>query len=140
MERLAAVMLSGRFTLSDMYLQMAAVSKMGTLQKIVSFLPGFGSLQGKIDYEESQKKLSRFKVIMDSMTKEEKDEPHLIKGKRIERIAGGAGVTTHDVRELLKQYNQSKKTISAMGKDRKMRKQMMKQMGNIDLGDLQDLP
>ncbi|MBO4763594.1 MAG: hypothetical protein J5485_03100, partial [Candidatus Methanomethylophilaceae archaeon] len=41
---------------------------------------------------------------------------------RIDRIANGAGVSSHDVRELLKQYNQTKKTMAAVGKNRKMRK------------------
>ena len=93
----------------------------------------------KIDYEESQKRLARYKVIMDSMTREEKDEPNLIKGKRIERIAIGAGVPASEVKVLLKQYNQSKKMMGSIGKDRKMRKQLMKQMGNMDLDGLQDL-
>ena len=139
MEQLAKNMLSGRFTLTDMYQQMAAVSKMGPLQKVMSMIPGFSSMEGKIDYEESQKRLIKFRVIMDSMTAEEKDEPNVIKGKRIERIAKGAGVTTQDVRGLLKQYNQSKKMLGSMGKDRKMRKKMMQQMGNIDMDGLQDL-
>ena len=139
MEQLARSMMSGRFTLSDMYQQMAAVNKMGPLQKVMSMVPGFSSIEDKINYEESQKRLVMFRVIMDSMTKEEKDEPNLIKGKRIERIAMGAGVSPHDVRGLLKQYNQSKKMMSSFGKDRKMRKQLMKQMGNMDLDGLQDL-
>ncbi|MDR2846347.1 MAG: signal recognition particle protein Srp54 [Candidatus Methanoplasma sp.] len=138
MEDLARAMLSGRFTLNDMYKQMAAVTKMGPLQKVMSMLPGMGGMEGKIDYEASQAKLSRFKVIMDSMTNYEKEEPNSIKGKRIERIAAGAGVATHDVRDLLKQYNQSKKMMGSIGKDRKVRKQMMKQLGGMDLDDLQD--
>ncbi|MCL2317821.1 MAG: signal recognition particle protein Srp54 [Methanomassiliicoccaceae archaeon] len=139
MEQLAKNMMSGRFTLNDMYQQMAAVSKMGPLQKVMSMIPGFSNMEGKIDYEESQKKLYMFKVIMDSMTHEEKDDPNKIKGKRIDRIAKGAGVTTADVRGLLKQYHQSKKTLSAMSKDRKVRKQMMKQLGGMDMEGLQDL-
>ncbi|MCL1811621.1 MAG: signal recognition particle protein Srp54 [Methanomassiliicoccaceae archaeon] len=139
MEQLARSMMSGRFTLSDMYQQMAAVSKMGPLQKVMSMIPGFSNMEDKINYDESQKRLFMYRVIMDSMTKEEKDEPNIIKGKRIERIAAGAGVSTHEVRGLLKQYHQSKKMIGAMGKDRKMRKQLMKQMGNMDMDSLQDM-
>ncbi|MDR1954815.1 MAG: signal recognition particle protein Srp54 [Candidatus Methanoplasma sp.] len=138
-EQLAKNMLSGRFTLSDMYQQMAAVSKMGPLQKVMSMIPGFSNMEDKINYEESQKRLARYRVIMDSMTKEEKDEPNIIKGKRIERIAMGAGTSPQEVRGLLKQYNQSKKMMGSFGKDRKMRKQLMKQMGNIDMDGLQDL-
>ena len=124
--------MSGRFTLNDMYAQMKAVKKMGALKKIVGMLPGMSKVEDKIDFDASQAKLDQFKVIMDSMTKQEKDEPSLIKGKRIERIARGAGVTTHDVKELLKQYNNSKKMMGSVSKDRKMRKKMQKQFGNMD--------
>jgi len=137
MEQVARNMLSGRFTLNDMYYQMSEVSKMGPLQKVMSMIPGMSNMENKIDYEESQKKLSKYKVIMDSMTNDEKEDPNIIKGKRIERIASGAGVATQDVRGLLKQFNQSKKLMGSIGKDRKMRKQMMKQFGNVDLEDLQ---
>jgi signal recognition particle subunit SRP54 len=138
MEVLARAMLSGRFTLNDMYKQMAAVTKMGPLQKVMSMLPGMGNMEGKIDFEASQAKLGKYKVIMDSMTNYEKEEPNSIKGKRIDRIATGAGVSSHEVRELLKQYNQSKKMMGSIGKDRKVRKQMMKQFGGMDMDSLQD--
>lgn len=138
LEQVAKNMLSGRFSLTDMYQQMQAVTKMGPLQKVMSMIPGMSNMEDKIDYEASQAKLARYKVIMDSMTKQEKDEPNIIKGKRIERIAVGSGVSGHDVRELLKQYNQSKKMMGSFGKDRKMRKKMMKQFGGMDLDGIQD--
>ncbi len=139
MEKVSKAIMTGRFNLNDMYYQMAAVGKMGTLQKLMSMLPGMSSLEDKIDYEASQKKLTVFRTIMDSMTPEEKEDPSIIKSKRIERIAAGAGVTPHDVRELLKQYSATKKTMQSFGKDRKMRKQMMKQLGGVDLDSLKDL-
>ena len=139
MAEVAQHMMSGRFTLNDMYYQMSAMGKMGTLEKIMSLIPGMSSMGDKVDYEATQKRLGVFKVIMDSMTPEEKDDPSLIKAKRIERIADGAGVSAHDVRELLKQYTNSKKMMSAVGKDRKMRKQFLKQMGGVDLDSLKDL-
>lgn len=139
MARVAENMMKGRFTLNDMYYQMAAVGKMGTLEKLMGMLPGMSSMEGKIDYEASQRKLAVFRTIMDSMTNEEKEDPSIIKAKRIERIAAGAGVSPHDVRELLKQYNTTKKTMSSIGKDRKMRKQMMKQMAGVDLDSLKEL-
>jgi len=124
--------MSGKFTLKDMYQQMAAVSKMGPLQKVMSMIPGMSKMEDKIDYVESQKKLQKFRCIMDSMTDEEKNEPAIIKASRVQRIATGSGTSVHAVRELLKQYNQSKKTIKGMMGNRKMRKQMMKQMGMSD--------
>jgi len=102
-------------------------------------IPGMSSMEDKIDFEASQKRLEVFRTIMDSMTNEEKEDPNIIKSHRVERIADGAGVTPHDVRELLKQYNQSKKMMTSIGKNRKMRKQFLKQMGGIDLDSLQDM-
>jgi Signal recognition particle GTPase len=122
-------MMSGRFTMKDMYTQMEAVTKMGPLQKVMGMIPGFSKMEDKIDYEESQKRLKRYRTIMDSMTDEEMEDPRVIKSSRVQRIAKGAGVDPHDVRELLKQYNQSKKTLKGVMGNRKMRKQMMKQMG-----------
>ena len=122
-------MMSGRFTMKDMYTQMEAVTKMGPLQKVMGLIPGFSKMEDKIDYEESQKRLKRYRTIMDSMTDEEMEDPKVIKSSRVQRIAKGAGVDPHDVRELLKQYNQSKKTLKGVMGNRKMRKQMMKQMG-----------
>jgi signal recognition particle subunit SRP54 len=132
MEAIARNMMTGRFTLNDMYAQMKAVKKMGALKKLVGLLPGMNKMEDKIDLDASQARLDQYKVIMDSMTMQEKDEPNLIKGKRIERIARGAGVSTSDVKELLKQYNNSKKMMGAVGKDRKMRKKMQKQFGAMD--------
>ncbi|MCL2786621.1 MAG: signal recognition particle protein Srp54 [Methanomassiliicoccaceae archaeon] len=127
--------MSGRFTLKDMYTQMEAVTKMGPLQKVMNMIPGMSKMEDKIDYEDSQARLKRYRVIMDSMTDEEMEDPRIIKGTRIGRIAYGAGVEPHDVRELIKQYEQSKKTMKEFMGNRKMRKQMMKQMGNSgDLG------
>ncbi len=131
-EQASRNMLSGKFTLVDMYQQMAAVTKMGPLEKVMSMLPGMSKMEDKIDYAESQNRLSQFRVIMDSMTLEEKEQPALIKGKRLDRIATGAGVEIKDVRLLLKQYNQSKKMMGTIGKDRKMRKKLMKQFGGMD--------
>ncbi len=135
LEAIARNMVNGHFTLHDMYAQMKAVNKMGSLQKLMGMIPGFSKVEGKVDYEATQVRLDTFKVIMDSMTEQEKNEPYLIKGKRIERIAHGAGVSTSAVRDLLKQYQNSKKMLGSMTKDRKMRKRMQKQFGNIELPD-----
>ena len=133
MEAIAHNMLTGHFTLNDMYAQMKALNKMGSLQKLMGMLPGFSKVEEKIDYEATEARLKRFKVIMDSMTEQEKTEPALIKGKRIDRIAAGAGVPSSAVRDLLKQYQNSKKMMGSMTKDRKMRKRMQKQFGNLEL-------
>ncbi|MBI0583858.1 MAG: signal recognition particle protein [Methanomassiliicoccus sp.] len=130
-------MMSGRFTLKEMYKQMEMLTNMGPLKKLVSMLPGMPGMSDKINMEESQEKLRIFKYIMDSMTDEEMEDPKLIKSTRINRIARGAGVEGKDVRELLKQYNMSKKAVKGFMGNRKFRKQLMKQFQSGDMGQLQ---
>ncbi|WP_019177011.1 signal recognition particle protein Srp54 [Methanomassiliicoccus luminyensis] len=127
-------MMSGRFTLTEMYEQMEMLTSMGPLKKLVSMLPGMNTMGDKVDMEQSQEKLKKFKYIMDSMTEEEMDDPKLIKSTRITRIAKGAGVEAKDVRELLKQYNMSKKAVKGFMGNRKFRKQLMKQFQSGELG------
>ena len=126
-------MMSGKFTLRDMYQQMEAMNKMGPLKKIMSMIPGMSKMEDKVDFEESQQRLAKYRHIMDSMTLEEQEDPSIIKSSRVQRIAAGSGTSVQDVRELLKQFNQSRKAIKGMMGNRRMRKQMMKQMGVSDM-------
>lgn len=126
-EETAKKLLSGKFTLREMYDQMEMVSKMGPLRKILSFLPG---MPGKLSDEElqaMQDRLGVYRVMMDSMTEEELTNPKIIKSSRIRRIAQGSGTSVDEVRGLLKQYNMSKKAIKGIVGNRKMRRQLMRQ-------------
>ena len=76
---------------------------------------------------ETQKKLKKFKVIMDSMTKKELENPNIIKSSHIKRIARGAGVEQRDVKELLRHYNMSKKMMKGLS-SKKMQRKLMKQL------------
>ena len=128
--------MSGKFTLREMYEQMEMLTNMGPLQKLMSMLPGLpGNVQDKINIEETQERLHNYRIIMDSMTEEEMEEPKIIKASRVNRIARGAGVDPKDVRQLLQQFNNSKKAVKGFMGNRKLRKQLMKQMGNQGLGE-----
>jgi len=126
-EEISRKMMSGKFTLKDMYDQMEMLQGMGPLKKLASMLPGLGDKLGEQDMEATQERLSRFKVIMDSMTDEELENPKVIKSSRVTRIARGSGTSPKQVRELLKQYNMSRKAVKGFMGNRKMRRQMMKQ-------------
>ena len=135
--RLTQRMMSGRFTLNDMYKQMEMMSKVGTIDKLMSFLPGnmLGGLGGmsKSQKHAMQDNLDRYRTIMDSMTAWEKNEPAKIKADRIRRIARGSGVREKDVRELIGQWNRSRKMMKGMGGNRKLNKQMRKMMKDGDM-------
>ncbi len=137
MEETARKVLSGRFTLREMYEQMEALTKMGPLSKLFSMIPGMPGTLSEEQLEETQEKLTRFRFIMDSMTEEEKENPKTVKSSRVLRIARGSGTDSKDVKELLKYYNASRKAIRGLAGNRKMRRQLLKQMkaGGFDLGD-----
>jgi len=126
-------MMHGRFTLKEMYAQLEMMGNMGPLKSILTSIPGFAGKISDEEMEETQRKLYWYKIIMDSMTEYEKENPKEIKSSRVKRIARGAGVDPREVRDLLKQYNNSKKTMKTITGNRKMRRQLMKQLGNLDL-------
>ena len=108
-------LIKGEFNFIDLYEQMEAMSKMGSLSKIMELIPGLGNAKIPKDMlDVQQEKLKKWKFILQSMTKSELEDPEIIDSSRIERIAKGSGVSVSDVRELLKQYRQSKKMMKMM--------------------------
>ncbi|HJM66726.1 MAG TPA: signal recognition particle receptor subunit alpha [Candidatus Thalassarchaeaceae archaeon] len=138
--RLTERLMSGRFSINDMSQQMEMMSKIGTVDRILSHLPSgmFGGIgaMGKAQKEQMQSNLERFRVIMDSMTSKEKDEPTILKAERIRRISRGAGVNEKDVRELIAQWNRSRKMMKGIRGNRQLRKQMKSMMGDMDDMDM----
>jgi len=107
--------LKGDFTLLDLYEQMKAMRKMGPLSKIMEMIPGMGQLKmPKEMLEVQEEKLEKWGYMISSMTKKEIENPDIIDSKRIDRISKGAGVNSSDVRDLIKQYRQSKKLMKMM--------------------------
>ncbi len=125
-------MMSGKFTLKEMYDQMEMLQGMGPLKKIAAMLPGLSDKLKDQDMEATQERLRRFRVIMDSMTDEELEDPKVIKSSRVVRMARGSGTSPKEVRELLKQYNMSKRAMKGFLGNRKMRRQLMKQFKGTD--------
>ena len=121
-------MLRGKFTLNDMYKQLEAVQKMGPLKQVMSMLPlgGMKLPEGALD--DAGSKMKNFRIIMDSMTPEELEEPSLINTSRMMRVAKGSGTTVDEVRNLIKYYKMMQKTLKGFKGNRMMMNKMMKQM------------
>jgi len=133
-EDMSKKMLKGDFNLIDLYEQMSAMKKMGSLKKIMKMIPGMGNLDiPKEMLDVQEEKLEKWKIAMDSMTKEELEDPTIMSSDRVERISKGSGISTKTIRELIKQYKKSKKMMKMFkGKSPKNMKKMMKQFkGNI---------
>ncbi len=115
-EKDAMKFITGKFNLRDMYQQLEMVSSMGPLQQIMKMIPGFGLNIPAEMIEMSEERLKKFRIIMDSMTEKELENPKSIHFSNIKRIARGSGATHHDVKELLDQYTLMKKMFKQFGK------------------------
>ena len=132
-EETAKRLLSGKFSLVEMREQMEALAQMGPLGKVMEMIPGMAGMMKGNQAAATQEKLERFKVLMNSMTQQEMENPKLIKRSRLQRIAAGAGADVQEVRELLAYYNKSRKMMSSLGGNRRMQKQLMRQMERGEL-------
>jgi len=106
----------GKFTLQDFMEQIEGLQKMGPMSKILQMVPGMGMM--KIPDEKlstQEEKMKHYKHIIQSMTKDEKENPDIITQSRIKRIAKGSARTEAEVRELLNQYHHLKKLMRTLG-------------------------
>ncbi len=117
----AARMMKGQISLRDMLAQLRQMKKMGPLSGILESL-GFKYKLPEEAAALQEENLKKFEIIMNSMTREELDDPKVIKSSRIKRIAKGSGTRPSDVRELLKQYEMMKKLMKTMGRQRRGRR------------------
>jgi len=107
-------MMKGKFTLRDMYKQLEALNKMGPLKQIMGMLPMGNMELPEGVYDVTTTKMVRYRIIMDSMTPFELDDPTLINSSRMQRIARGAGATPDEVRELLKYFKMMQRTLKGL--------------------------
>lgn len=141
-EELTKKIMAGKFTLHEMYDQIEMLTDMGPMRKLAALIPGVAGKMKDQDMEGTQTRLRRFRVIMDSMTDEEMTDPKIVKSSRVQRIAHGAGVSPREVKELLRNYEMSRKAIKGFAGNRKMRKQLLQQLeaSGIDLGEDDEPP
>ncbi|ENN96749.1 signal recognition particle protein Srp54 [Methanocaldococcus villosus KIN24-T80] len=113
-ESIEAIM-RGKFTLNELYAQLEAIENMGSMKKLLSMIPGFSAMPKELSHL-TEEKIRKYKVIISSMTKEERENPKIIKASRIKRIARGSGTTERDVREVLRYYETTKGAIDKIRK------------------------
>jgi len=97
----------GKFTMDDFYEQLKGMENVGTFDKLTELIPGLGKAKIPENLVQGQEeKMKKWKFAIQSMTKQEKENPELLEKQtsRIARIAKGSGLTTSDVRALVKQY------------------------------------
>ena len=116
-ERLSAKIAKGGFDLEDYRKQLAQITKMGSLSSLLTMIPGLSKLQGKLAEAQLDDKLVKRQIaIIDSMTREERRRPEIIKASRKRRIAAGSGTKVEDVNRLLKQFDNMQTMMKRMQK------------------------
>ncbi len=109
--KLEAKFVSGEdFTLEDFLEQLSAMSKMGSISKLMGMLPGSGALKKQIDgFDESE--ILRTTAIVQSMTPKERRDPKILNGSRRARIALGAGRKVSEVNNLVDRFGAAQKMM-----------------------------
>ncbi|MCL2475510.1 signal recognition particle protein Srp54 [Candidatus Bathycorpusculum sp.] len=117
----AKEILSGNFTLTDMYEQFAAVKNMGPFSKVMKMIPGMSQQNIPDDMlNNAEGRLDTWQIIIQSMTPAEKENPKILNSSRARRIARGSGTTEKDVKELLKQYIMMRKMLKMFKRKKKL--------------------
>ena len=94
-----------KFDLDDFLKQLQNIKKLGSLGSILKMIPGMGQIG---DLAPAEKEIKKVEAIIQSMTKEERKKPEILKASRKQRIAKGSGTEVADINRLLKQFEQMK--------------------------------
>jgi signal recognition particle subunit SRP54 len=104
------------FTLEDFRDQMSQIRKMGSLEELLTMIPGMSKLKQLKQFKVDDGELVRITAIIDSMTVQERRRYNIINASRRKRIARGSGTTVQEVNQLLKNYVQAHKMIKKLNK------------------------
>ena len=96
---------SQKFDLNDFLKQLQTIKRLGSLGGILKLIPGIPKID---DLAPAEKEMKKVEAIIQSMTKEERQKPNILKASRKIRIAKGSGTDVSDVNKLLKQFEQMK--------------------------------
>jgi len=100
--------MAGKMTIDDLYDQLMQLKKFGSVRKLLELIPGMPEVDQSINMDELEGRLEKWRFVIQSMTKEERQDPDILNASRIRRIARGSGVDEKEVKEMIKQYNNMK--------------------------------
>jgi len=136
-EKKMKAFLSGKFTLTDMYEQFEAMKGMGPFKRLLKMIPGLSYNIPDDMMEMAEDRLQKWRVIIQSMTPNERDDPKTFNASRIKRVARGSGTSEKEVKELLNQYGMMKKMMKTLRRKRALpffggKKISMDQLGKLE--------
>lgn len=104
---------SGKMNMDDFFYQLEEVTNVGSLQGLLDSMPGLSGMVKNDQVSQMEGRVSKWRYIIQSMTKEEKADPDLLNKSRYTRIARGSGWPESDVKELIKNYKASKNLMKS---------------------------
>jgi signal recognition particle subunit SRP54 len=104
------------FTLQDFKDQLQQIKRLGSLEGILSMIPGFDEVKRVKGLKVDEKELVRVEAMINSMTIEERVNPAILNARRRIRIARGSGTRVQDVNRLIKQYSQMRQMMKKLKK------------------------
>jgi signal recognition particle subunit SRP54 len=122
--RMEEKMRKGQFTLEDFLEQLRQMKKLGSLESIVSMLPGGAEVLKNNDLTKQEKEFRHMEALICAMTLQERRNPHILNAKRRQRIAKGSGVTVAELNTMLNRFTQMQQMMKKMGKFQKMMARM----------------
>ncbi|MCG3164502.1 MAG: Signal recognition particle protein [Bacteroidia bacterium] len=114
-----------QFNFNDFLSQLQQIKKMGNIKDLVGMIPGMGKAMKDVDINDDAFK--GIEAIIQSMTKEERENPAIINGSRKNRIAAGSGTNVTEVNKLIKQFEDTRKMMK-MFQDKNAMAKMMRNM------------
>jgi len=140
-DKLAKKLMAGKgFNFNDLRMQLSQVQQLGGIGSLMEHIPGVAAQTQAIKNKLAggEQHIKGMLVIIDSMTKLERLNPHVIVGSRKTRIANGSGRKLSDVNRLLKQFENMQKMYKKMGGKGKLANmmKMLQQSGQSDFGPM----
>jgi signal recognition particle subunit SRP54 len=123
------------FNLEDFRSQLEQMQNLGGLGSMMDKMPGMGAIPDAVKNKVDDGKTRQMVAIINSMTKQERRFPDIIRGSRKRRIARGSGTQIQDVNRLFKQFNQMQKMMKKVSKGG-MNKMMRKMQNRLPPGSL----
>jgi signal recognition particle subunit SRP54 len=118
--RVAEKMRKGKFDLADMREQLLQMQNMGGLGGLMGMLPGVAKMKNQLAAANLDDKILKRQVaVIDSMTREERRNPDLLKNSRKKRISAGSGVKVEEINKLLKMHRNMADMMKAMSQGKR---------------------
>src|SRR4051794_2400396 len=122
--RMEEKMRKGQFTLEDFLDQLKQMKKLGSLESIVSMLPGGAQAIKEADMSKQEKEFRRMEGMISAMTRQERRNPQLLNARRRQRIAKGSGVSVAEVNTMMNRFSQMQQMMKKFGRFQKMMARM----------------